>query len=176
MFVFPIRNYYLNCPIEGNENSTKECWSLSIKVIYNTTSRAFFALGVGLILMPTYVGRLRIIKNFLSAEIFIVMGRLNYEVYLIHCIVIYVFIASQEQGFHVTSLSQLFFSIGVFVATFTFAIPCTLFFEVPFMNIDKTILFPQNSKTSQPKTQSLNEGEIKLLDESITESSTKSFK
>ena len=62
-------------------------------------------------------------------------------------------IASTRQGNYVTFLSQFFFSIGVFVASFAVAIPITLLCEVPFMNIEKYILFPQKKRKKNEKVE-----------------------
>ena len=85
LYVFPNRDYYINCAAApGQEGFPSTCWSVGLKFIYNATSRTFFTFGLGLILMPTFVGRLRVIKHFLGADIFVVLGRLNYMVYMIH--------------------------------------------------------------------------------------------
>jgi hypothetical protein len=79
VYTFPLRNYYVDCgAFNGN------CWSRFGSFLYNFTSRPFFVFGLALILMPAIVGRLRVIKAFLGGELFSVLSRLNYMVYLIH--------------------------------------------------------------------------------------------
>jgi len=122
LIVFPNQNYYQNCAI-GGDDPTKKCWGKGVIFLYNATSKALFTLGLGLILMPTYVGRLRVIKSFLSTDFFVVMGRLNYTVYMIHCVILFMFLASQKQGSYVTSVSQWFISVATFMISFMFAVP-----------------------------------------------------
>lgn len=81
LYVFPLGKYYSDC---GADNTDNSCWSLFPSVLYNATSRPFFVLGLGLIIAPTFVGRLRVVKSFLGAESFAVLARLNYMVYMVH--------------------------------------------------------------------------------------------
>ena len=76
------------------------------------------------------------------------------------------FIASQKQGYYITFVTQWFFSIGGFIVSFIAAVPCTLLFEVPFMNIEKTILFPPKPKSIKVKTEIIPEGASPLLNKS----------
>ena len=115
--------------------------------------------------MPTFVGRLRVIKNLLSSEIFAVLARLNYMVYMIHCLVLFWYLNDMRQANYVNSLNQWFFSISTTVISFIFAVPFTLLCEVPFMNIEKYVLFPSKPR---PKR-----GSIKAVDNEAGEGSMK---
>ena len=72
LYVFPVGDAYANCK-EAN------CWSRFPSALYGMTSRPFFVLGVGLIIAPTIVGRLRFLISFLGSEAFAVLARLNYK-------------------------------------------------------------------------------------------------
>jgi peptidoglycan/LPS O-acetylase OafA/YrhL len=63
-------------------------------------------------------------------------------VYLIHSPVLFWFINDLRQASYVNSLNQWFLSISTTVISFLFAVPFTLLCEVPFMNIEKYLLFP----------------------------------
>jgi peptidoglycan/LPS O-acetylase OafA/YrhL len=115
--------------------------------------------------MPTFVGRLRVIKNLLSSEIFAVLARLNYMVYMIHCLVLFWYLNDMRQANYVNSLNQWFFSISTTVISFIFAVPFTLLCEVPFMNIEKYVLFPSKPR---PKR-----GSIKAVDNEAGEGNMK---
>ena len=77
LYVFPIGDAYANW-------KDSNCWPLFFSSLYGATFRPFFVLGVGLIIAPTIVGRLRFLINFLGSETFAVLARLNYSVYLWH--------------------------------------------------------------------------------------------
>ena len=143
LYVFPLRNYAQECGtfMVGTAGEAKNCWSIVPSFLYNLTSRPLFVLGVSLIIIPTFVGRLTLIKGLLSAEIFSVMARISYIAYLIHPLVIFWFIFDQRQAMYVSNLNQWFFAIGNLVVTYAFSIPFSLLSEAPFMNIEKYVLF-----------------------------------
>lgn len=146
LFVFPQGQYLKDCGLVS-----PNCWSKFPAVIYNATSRPMFVTGIALAIMPTLVGRLRAVNGFLSNEIFSVLARLNYMVYLIHCLVMFWILADLRQGNYVNFVNQWYFSIGIMIFSFLFSIPTTMMFEVPFMNIEKYILFPAPQKKGAVK-------------------------
>ena len=141
LFVFPLRSYYVECGAFGDN-----CWSKTPSVIYNAACRPLFVLGLGLCVVPCFVGRLRIVKGLLGNEVMAVLARLNYMVYMNHCLILIWLISDLRQASYVNYLNQWYFSIGAMVFSFLFAIPMTLMFEVPFMNIEKNVLFPASKK------------------------------
>jgi len=102
-----------------------------------------------MIIVPTFVGRHRLIRNILASEPFVVLARLSYMVYVIHGLVIQWLTLDTRQAFYVNSLNLWFISIGAIVVSFLFAIAGTLLFEAPFMNIEKYLLFPQKNNSEQ---------------------------
>ncbi|CAI2384962.1 unnamed protein product [Moneuplotes crassus] len=145
LYVFPNAAYARGCN-DPTSFTGGNCWPLWLSSLYNFTARPFFVAAVGLIIAPTFVGRLRVIKGFLGAEMFEVLARLNYMVYMIHCVVMMHFLNDLRASVYVTSTSQWFFAIGSTVISFLVGIPLTLICEVPFMNLEKYVLFPKKPK------------------------------
>ena len=159
-FSFPIGSFYSRCGFTMDPNENPNCWKPFPSLIFNLTSRPFFVVGVALIILPTFVGRLAIIKGFLSAEIFSVLARISYMAYLIHPIVLFWYIFDQRQGAYVNNLNQWFFAIGSTVMTYFFSLIFSLFCEAPFMNLEKFVLFP--ARKSEERNGSVSEHESKL--------------
>eukprot|EP00343_Euplotes_focardii_P007471 CAMPEP_0205818724 /NCGR_PEP_ID=MMETSP0206-20130828/748_1 /ASSEMBLY_ACC=CAM_ASM_000279 /TAXON_ID=36767 /ORGANISM="Euplotes focardii, Strain TN1" /LENGTH=582 /DNA_ID=CAMNT_0053111403 /DNA_START=329 /DNA_END=2077 /DNA_ORIENTATION=+ len=155
LFIFPFNNFY-RCT--ATNTSESHCWGSFSSFLFNFFSRPFFVLGVGLIIAPTFVGRLRAIKGFLGAQGFVVLARLNYMVYMIHCLVLFHYLNNTRAGIYATNVSQWFFAIGAIFVSFMIAIPVTLLCEVPFMNLEKNVLFPKKKGSQQVKAEEL-EGE-----------------
>ncbi|CAI2359321.1 unnamed protein product [Moneuplotes crassus] len=139
LYVFPLAAYTRYC----RDLEETNCWPLSLSFFHNLTSRPFFVAGVGLIIAPTFVGRLRVIRGFLGAESFAILARLNYVVYLIQSVVLAQLVNNVRASIYVDTISQIFFTIGAIAVSFIVAIPLTLICEVPFMNLEKYILFPK---------------------------------
>lgn len=79
------------------------------------------------------------IGNFLSWTPFTPMSRLIYSAYLIHPIVINYFYRSLQQPIYYTTSGMIVFYAGCVVCVFVTAIPFYLLFEVPLLNILRTI-------------------------------------
>ena len=60
------------------------CLSRLSSALFGMWSRSLFVIGLGLIIAPTIVGRLRFLIYFLGSETCAVLARLNYVVYLMH--------------------------------------------------------------------------------------------
>lgn len=162
LYVFPLGPHYNQCGM-----APKNCWAKAPSVLYNLTARPFFVFGLGLILIPTFVGRLRIIRNFLGSEIFAVLARLNYMVYMVHLLVIFWFLADLRQGVYLNNLNQWFFSISSTVVSFAVAIPFTLLCEVPFLNIEKYLLFPTKKKPRNDSVESMQKEVSRGMDKDL---------
>jgi peptidoglycan/LPS O-acetylase OafA/YrhL len=157
VYVFPLRPFMIDCGQQDN------CWSRAGSFFYNLTTRTFFVLGIGFILLPTFLGRLSVIKSFLNSEPFAVLARLNYMVYMIHILVIFWFLSDQRSALYANELNLWFLGFGAVTLSFIFAIPFTLLFEAPFLNIEKYILFPapQKEVKRDSKINSSPNGDIK---------------
>ena len=59
-------------------------WSKGANVFYLIFNRGIFVTGLALVLIPLMVGRLSMLGSFLSCEMFSVMAKITYSVYLIH--------------------------------------------------------------------------------------------
>ena len=53
-------------------------WSTTANMLFNAFSRAFFVIGLALIIYPTFTNRLTWIKSFLSSDFMCVVGRLTF--------------------------------------------------------------------------------------------------
>ncbi len=77
-------------------------WSLGVSMVYNGFSRPLFVLGMMMVLMPTFEGRLPWLFTFMSNPLFIVLGRLTYCAYLMHFTVIYAYTNSRSSTLYFT--------------------------------------------------------------------------
>lgn len=144
MYVFQTQPYISECN-QGN------CWNIGLTTIYVMTQRPGFVFGLGLILSPMLVNRLSMIKFILRSDLFTIMARLTYTVYLIHVVIMCCVLFDTRQSYYVDQLNGWWFGFGSFLLSYLIAIPVCLLCEVPFMNIEKYILFPTKPKQAQVK-------------------------
>ncbi|CAI2386557.1 unnamed protein product [Moneuplotes crassus] len=118
-------------------------WSKTSNMLYNAFGRSFFVLGLILIIIPTFQGRLPWIKHLLGNNTMIVLGRITFGVYLMHIPWIIMLLADSRQGMWVSNLNAWWLVLGIAPISFLFAIPFSMYAEVPFMNLEKHFLMPK---------------------------------
>ena len=110
-------------------------WPTWIAALYNAFSRPLFVLGLSLIIFPTFVGRGRCIKAFLSADFFSVTAKLVFGVYLVHDLVIFlpIFGDGADHSRYITGEVLWILTASTVMAAFFFSVPFSFLFEVPWM-------------------------------------------
>ena len=127
--------------VQYDENENGE-WPMGVRIFWNMFSRAFFILGLALVLLPTFTGKLRGISAFLGSTFWTPLARLTFSTYLIHIPVMYWNLGSQRTAHYVQTANLWFLTFSCATASYILAIPFSMLFEVPFMNLEKFILFP----------------------------------
>ena len=148
------------------------CWTNEGTGFYNAVTRWLFVLGMALVMQGPMVGRNKFITWIFSSEFFEVTGRLTYMVYLLHVFLFLQYFFTLRAPVHYQSSYMLWLYIYVLILVFLLAIPCTLLFEVPFMTLEKLVLFPAKPKREKKKQdQDLEETKLGEFKEDLNESS-----
>ena len=79
-------------------------------------------------------------KAFLSVDLFVVLGRLQYMVYMTHSVVMFGFLADGWNEIHVNFLTGNMFTMSFIAMSFLAAVPATLTMEAPWMNLEKVLM------------------------------------
>jgi peptidoglycan/LPS O-acetylase OafA/YrhL len=116
-------------------------------------SRPLFVFGLALILMPCFLGQSRLVRLILGADFFAPLARLTFSIYLVHIFIIGYFLGSSKQMIYLENYILVFLCVGVTIISTIVAIPFSLLFEVPFMNLEKYVLFYQ--KPRKPKAEKM---------------------
>lgn len=122
-------------------------WSLTVVGLYNALSRGLFVLGMMLVLIPTFEGRLTWLKLFMSCEYFQVIGKLTYSAYLIHIPVGVAYLYSIKYTPYGSIDTILYHYFGMYTLAYLSALILFLLSEYPPLNIERFILFPKKKKT-----------------------------
>ncbi len=59
-------------------------WGIGASMAYNALGRPLFVTGMMMALMPTFEGRLKVVRVFMANDVFKVIGKLTYCAYLMH--------------------------------------------------------------------------------------------
>ena len=124
-------------------------WPKFANMMFNSFSRPLFCLGLTLIVLPTFSNRLTWIKSLLSSDAMCVLGRITFGVYLMHIPWIIMFLADSRQGYWLDNLNVWWLVFGTIPISFLFAIPFSMYAEVPFMNLEKYFLMPKPTAKRQ---------------------------
>ena len=127
-------------------------WDKFPCMLFNAFARSGFILGLLLIILPTFENRLTWIKTLLGSDFMCVMGRLTYGVYLMNIPWITVFLADLRMPTWINNLNGWFLAFAVTLISFLFAVPFSMICEVPFLNIEKNILWCHTLKRNQNKS------------------------
>ena len=138
--VFPLQAYYVKC---GDED-TKNWWPLWASIIYNTLARPLFAFALGLIIWPMFVRRFKLFKLLLSSRLMCVIGRLVVCIYTVQVPLMCWQLFDTRQSQYAYNVSQYFIAFGNMVSSILFSIPFSCIAELPFVNIQKYVIFYQN--------------------------------
>ena len=118
-------------------------WKLEGVATYNAISRLAFVLGMMMVLLPTFEGRLTWVKYFMSCEYFQVIGKLTYSAYLIHIPVGVAYIYCQKYTAYGAVDNIVYHYFGMYTLSYLCALILFLLAEYPPLNIERFILFPK---------------------------------
>lgn len=120
-------------------------------MVWTAFSRPLFVLGMMLVLLPTFEGRLPWLKSFMSCGLFQVVGKLTYSTYLIHIAIIAAVQVSSNNTEEISRSRTVYIYFGIYCFSYIAALLISLLSEVPILNIEKTLLFPPKEKKEQSK-------------------------
>ena len=76
----------------------------------------------------------------LGSELFTVISRVTYTVYMSHLMFIFYLLDSTYHQIYVSNINQLFIGFGIIFITYVVSIPVSLILEAPFINLEKVLL------------------------------------
>ena len=121
-------------------------WSGAANAYFNGFSRQIFVTGLALILCPVFAGKGSLLRYLLAGHFWTPLARLSFAGYLIHLLIFEYYLWTQRTSFYWQHINVLHLYLGTVFFTFLFALPYSLLCEIPFMNIEKFILFPPRER------------------------------
>ncbi|XP_064599253.1 O-acyltransferase like protein-like [Liolophura sinensis] len=117
-----------------------EPWSQSIRTAYESICRPLFSAAVAWVIFACHSGMGGVINSILSFKGFIPLGRLTYAAYLIHPILMVVFMYTRRALIHLDDYSMVYLYLGHECLAFAAAFILSVAFESPFLNLEKIVL------------------------------------
>jgi peptidoglycan/LPS O-acetylase OafA/YrhL len=121
-------------------------WNLLQDVMYMTFARVGFVLAIGWMMYSFHKGHGGPLKDLLSLYIWVPLTRLNYTVYLIHPIVIFVINYSSTTTFHYSAIYGAVRYSSNIVLAYVMGIVLHLVIEKPTANLERVLLPKRNNR------------------------------
>jgi len=120
--------------------------SLFWQCLFITFNKVFFVFSLGLIIHLTFLGRLSLLKSFLSLPLFTSLCKLTYGIYLFHFYIILAFFFSYNTSSYLKYGDYFFYSLGFFVFSMVVSFLSMLLFESPVVNTMRLCLGADKNK------------------------------
>ena len=127
-------------------NDLGDAWTRMGKTFYNIFGRGVFIIGLAMVLIPLFVGRLTMLTDFLSCEMFSIMAKITYSVYLLHEALITIFNYSYRVESYITHIEAVITFFTFTVLSYLIGAFVSLLIDFPLGNIDKVFIFPDKKK------------------------------
>ncbi|XP_060080526.1 nose resistant to fluoxetine protein 6-like [Ylistrum balloti] len=121
------------------EEANGNWMSVDVAALYNAVHKPLWGVCVSWVIFACVTGNGGFINTILSWSPFIPLGRLSYCAYLVHPIVIFVYMRSLKQTVYATDFVMIYLFLGHLVTSYAVAFVVSLAFESPMMGLEKAI-------------------------------------
>jgi peptidoglycan/LPS O-acetylase OafA/YrhL len=153
LLVFPISTYYnTDHAIPPITTTHSAGWSRDSVIVYNTFK--FFAWGLALFLLvlPTCLGRLRLVTEILGGHIWAPLAKLTYGAYLIHMLYPQALLTSTDATtFYYHTSHTLGMWLVFTIGSYFWSAILYMVVEAPFGNLQKLIFSGGRQTTDKPR-------------------------
>ncbi|XP_076316317.1 nose resistant to fluoxetine protein 6-like isoform X2 [Tachypleus tridentatus] len=121
-------------------------------VLYAATHRIAWTLGVAWVTIVCITGQGGIVNKILSWKCLIPLSRITLEVYFIHPLFQWVYMAALHDRIDANHYTFLYMYLGHLLIVYVVAVVCCLAFDTPFYRLEKMLLtgkFKKNEESSK---------------------------
>lgn len=113
---------------------------LSIQATMLTVNKILFVLGVGMIVHLTFLGKFKFIHYALTLDLYNIVGKLTFGIYLLHIYVYYWIYANGIVNPYFISYDFLILAAGVYIVSTILSVIASMLFESPVISLLKGLL------------------------------------
>ncbi|XP_064611188.1 O-acyltransferase like protein-like [Liolophura sinensis] len=115
-------------------------WSQPVRTAYESLSRPAFAACVSWVIYACHTGRGGYINSILSWKGLIPLARLTYAAYLIHPVIMFMYMYRRSALIYLSDYVMVYFYLGHLSIAYASAFILSVLFESPFLGLEKIIL------------------------------------
>ncbi|KAL1491688.1 hypothetical protein ABEB36_012249 [Hypothenemus hampei] len=141
------------CVFAGSSAQTSQTYHPYFNAFFNAFARTAWALCIAWIILACSTGFGGIINSILSWNLFQILNRFSYSMYLIHLPILYCMVHSLKQPYYFTVFDLMYSYWGFITTTFLISIFWVLAFEMPIATIESYIFrIPSVKRSARAKT------------------------
>ncbi|CAI2360775.1 unnamed protein product [Moneuplotes crassus] len=138
-------------------------FSRVFSAFYTSLSRPLYVIGLALILSGPLVGKGSALQFILGGEFYATWCKFTFFGYIIHLFIFSFYFNQLKQSIYLSHLSVLWIYVTAMVITLLLAVPFSIAFESPFIQLERLVLFPVKKKNEpKPKLQASSSGSLTL--------------
>lgn len=119
-----------------------EVWEYAI---FFSLTKLAWAVAVAWVIFACHHGYGGIVNSILSRKAYLPITRLSFCAYLVHPAMMVIYYFLQEGLFHATILTLVYMAVGHIVMTFILSYFFHMFFELPFVALERLVYSPKGS-------------------------------
>ncbi|XP_076472960.1 nose resistant to fluoxetine protein 6-like [Babylonia areolata] len=122
--------------------------TVPVAAFYNAVSRTVWGACVAWVVIACVTGNGGFVNTILSWSAFVPVSRLSYCIYLLHIMVIMLYVMNRRATIFFDDVNLVFLYLGSLVASCVVAFVASLAFESPMMGLERVFLRPSSSSAS----------------------------
>ncbi|KAJ8310945.1 hypothetical protein KUTeg_011505 [Tegillarca granosa] len=116
-----------------------EPWTPIQQAVYESVGRPVWAACIAWVIFACYNGAGGCVNSFLSWPGFIPLSRLTYVVYLLHPVMMVLYVYSKRSLVYLSDFDMVYLLFGHIMINYLAAIPIAALFEYPFVNLERAV-------------------------------------
>jgi len=129
--------------------------SVSLAAFYNAVHRNVWGACLCWVVIACVTGNGGFVNTILSWPALIPLSRLTYCIYLLHIMLMDLYLLNNGTVFYFTDLNVIMFVLGILVVSYMAAVITSLAFEAPMMALEK-VIFPRDRRRQTDSRQVMN--------------------
>ena len=107
---------------------------------YNATMRLLWSYFICVIVLNCSLGYGGVINDILGAKFWSPFAKVNYTTYIIHFVLLELFVQTLEQPIRFTTINYTLYASGMLMCINCLALVCSCIIEAPFIQLEKVLL------------------------------------
>ncbi|KAK7095323.1 nose resistant to fluoxetine protein 6-like isoform X2 [Littorina saxatilis] len=116
--------------------------TLPVSAFYNAINRQVWGACVAWVVIACVTGNGGFVNTILSWSALVPLSRLTYCIYLLHIMMMELYLLNLNTAFYMDDLNVVMFFLGILVVSYMAATVTSLAFETPFMVLEKVLFHP----------------------------------